>query len=227
MAMRGVARGNGGSEPMRTVYLAGPDVFLPDAVAIGIRKKELCAAYGFEGLFPFDNEIPLNPPGERIDRLIYRANEEMIRRADLGIFNLTPFRGASADPGTVFELGLLVGLGKCAFGYTNTTEDLLDRLKRADRVTFDAARNMWQDSAGMAVENHRNADNLMIDNALIEHGGYPVLRHRAAPGELYRDLTGFEACLRRAVEAISRAEDPARTAGMMAAAAKPRAERGA
>ena len=31
---------------------------------------------------------------------------------DSGICNLTPFRGAGADAGTVFELGMLVGLGK-------------------------------------------------------------------------------------------------------------------
>ena len=31
------------------IYLAGPEVFLPDAVQIGQAKKRLCAAYGFEG----------------------------------------------------------------------------------------------------------------------------------------------------------------------------------
>jgi len=88
------------------VYLAGPDVFLPDAIAVGQRKRELCSQYGFEGLFPSDNDVNAAAPGERRDALIYRANEGMIRRADLGIFNLTPFRGPNADAGTVFELGL-------------------------------------------------------------------------------------------------------------------------
>jgi nucleoside 2-deoxyribosyltransferase len=37
------------------VYLAGPEVFLSEAIAIGLRK-ELCSRYGFEGLDPFDNE---------------------------------------------------------------------------------------------------------------------------------------------------------------------------
>jgi len=185
---------------MRKVYLAGPDVFLPDAVAVGLRKKELCAAYGFEGLYPFDNEMSPSLSGERIDRLIYRANERMIRRADLGIFNLTPFRGPSADVGTVFELGMLVGLGKSVFGYTNVVENLLDRSER----TFEPVQKVWRDSACMAVEDFGNADNLMIDNSLIEHGGYPVVRHKARPEELFRDLTGFETCLRLASEAISR-----------------------
>ncbi len=60
------------------IYLAGPDVFLPDAIEIGRAKKELCAKRGFRGLFPFDNEISDLVVGE-IDQVIYRANVEMIR----------------------------------------------------------------------------------------------------------------------------------------------------
>jgi nucleoside 2-deoxyribosyltransferase len=189
---------------MRKIYLAGPDVFLRDAVEVGRRKKELCAEYGFEGLFPFDNEISPNQIGERVDRLIYRANERMIHRADLGICNLTPFRGPNADAGTVFELGMLVGLGKRVFGYTNVTDDFLNRCEAVSNVVLDPVQNVWLDSNGMTVENFGNADNLMIDNALIEHGGYPIVRHKARRDELFRDLAGFETCLRLAVEAISR-----------------------
>jgi nucleoside 2-deoxyribosyltransferase len=36
------------------VYLAGPEVFLPDALAIAAAKKRLCAAHGLEGVFPLD-----------------------------------------------------------------------------------------------------------------------------------------------------------------------------
>jgi len=70
------------------VYLAGPEVFLPDAAEIGRCKKALCERYNCIGLYP-----------------------RMIRSADFGIANLTPFRGPS-DVGTVFELGMLLGLGK-------------------------------------------------------------------------------------------------------------------
>src|SRR5262245_29484790 len=110
---------------MHKVYLAGQEVFLADAIGVARRKKGLFAAYGFRGLLPLDNEISQAADGGPVDRAIYRANVEMIRSADLGICNLTPFRGPSADAGTVFELGLLVGLGKPVLGYTNVTEDLL------------------------------------------------------------------------------------------------------
>ena len=195
------------------VYLAGPDVFLPDAVAIGQRKKALCAQYGFEGLFPFDNEVSPNAAGERIDKLIYRANEQMIRRADLGICNLTPFRGPSADVGTVFELGLMVGLGKRVFGYTNVTDDLLQRCKDADpAVSFDPVAEVWRDANRMTIENFGNADNLMIDNALAEHGSYQIVRYRAPPDHLFADLTGFEMCLRQVAQ-WAREIDPRERSG--------------
>jgi|SRR5271166_4862479 len=186
---------------MLKVYLAGPEVFLPDAIAIGKQKKRLCADYGFQGLFPFDNEVSPEGSGQRIDLLIYRANTAMMHDADFGILNLTPFRGPSADVGTVFELGMLVGLGKLAFGYTNDDSDLLTRVKRAQAAEFDAAAKVWRDAAGMTIENFGNSDNLMIDAALTEQGA-PIVRHRAAPEEAFCDVTGFRACLELAAERL-------------------------
>src|ERR1700687_1361058 len=39
------------------IYLAGPDVFLPDAVDIGRRKVELCMRHGLIGLYPLENAV--------------------------------------------------------------------------------------------------------------------------------------------------------------------------
>jgi hypothetical protein len=39
------------------IYLAGPDVFLHDAVEIGRRKVEMCRRHGLIGLYPLDNAI--------------------------------------------------------------------------------------------------------------------------------------------------------------------------
>src|ERR1700685_3931073 len=89
-------------------YLAGPEVFLPDAAEIGRRKKELCRRHGFAGLYPLDADVPRDPP-PGLDRRIYDGSLTMMRAADIGILNLTPFRGASADAGTVLELGVLAG----------------------------------------------------------------------------------------------------------------------
>src|SRR3954471_17847562 len=39
------------------VYLAGPDVFLRDPLTAAAAKKQLCASYGFVGVFPLDAEL--------------------------------------------------------------------------------------------------------------------------------------------------------------------------
>jgi nucleoside 2-deoxyribosyltransferase len=174
----------------RKVYLAGPEVFLADAEDIGRRKKELAAQYGFVGLYPLDNDFTADSSGERIDARIYRANVALIHAADFGIANLSPFRGPSADVGTVFELGLFVGLGKPVFGYTNEADDLAWRVWRA-----------LPDGDGMMIEDFGNADNLMIDMALAEQS-YPIIRHAAASDASLRDLTAFEECLKRAAAAF-------------------------
>ena len=49
-----------GARNRARIYLAGPEVFLPDATAFGRRKVEICAAHGLEGVFPLDNQLDLD-----------------------------------------------------------------------------------------------------------------------------------------------------------------------
>ena len=175
---------------MRKAYLAGPEVFLPDAREVGRAKKDLCRLFGFEGLFPLD----AGADGQG-SRAIYAALAAQIAAADFGIFNLTPFRGPSADVGTVFELGAFVGAGKPVFAYSNEAGDLLSRVQAAFPLRREDGA--WRDAAGLLVEDFGNADNLMIDEALARQGRSV---HRAATPDTmrFRDLGGFEACLREA-----------------------------
>ncbi len=93
------------------IYLAGPDVFLSDAVAFGRRKVELCRQYGLTGLYPLDN---VDDAAGDVSLRIFRGNEAMMAEADAIIANLTPFRGPGADPGTVYELGYMAGAASFA-----------------------------------------------------------------------------------------------------------------
>src|SRR5260370_33960227 len=95
------------------IYLAGPDVFLPDAVDIGRRKVELCKRHGLIGLYPLDNAIDI--AAEDASLRIFRGNETMMIEADAIIANLTPFRGPGADAGTVYELRFMAGSGETVF----------------------------------------------------------------------------------------------------------------
>src|SRR5258707_232545 len=87
------------------IYLAGPDVFLPDAIEIGRRKAAICARHGLRGLYPLDNAVDLSAADASL--AIFKGNEAMMDAADAIIANLTPFRGPSADAGTVYELGYM------------------------------------------------------------------------------------------------------------------------
>src|SRR3954451_14617767 len=95
------------------IYLAGPDVFLPDAVGIGQRKVEICARHGLTGLYPLDNALDISTRAASL--AIFKGNEAMMDAADAIIANLTPFRGPGADPGTVYERGYMAGRGRLLF----------------------------------------------------------------------------------------------------------------
>src|SRR6266705_2581704 len=110
------------------IYLAGPDVFLLDAVEIGRRKCEICARHGVIGLYPLDNTVDLSARDASLR--IFKGNEAMMDAADAIIANLTPFRGPSADAGTVYELGYAAGRGKLCLAYSNDPASYRERVAR-------------------------------------------------------------------------------------------------
>src|ERR1700709_550593 len=130
------------------VYLAGPDVFLPDAVEFGRRKVDLCARYGLTGLYPLDNKIDLAAADASLQ--IFRGNEAMMKQADAIIANLTPFRGPSADAGTIYELGYMAGPGNLCLGYSNDPSCYADRVREFTPVSSRDGRLV--DALGLTVE---------------------------------------------------------------------------
>ena len=176
------------------IYLAGPDVFLPDARAMGRRKREICERYGVTGLYPLDNAIDL-AAGD-VSLQIFRGLEAMMDAADAVIANLTPFRGPGADPGTVYELGYMAGRGKLCLGYCNDPAIYAERTARFTTVTR-ASDKRLVDADGLTVEDFGLPDNLMMIHALELHGS-PLVTPRARPDDIWHDLTSFEACVRLA-----------------------------
>jgi nucleoside 2-deoxyribosyltransferase len=169
---------------IRTVYLAGPDVFLPNAVAVGRRKVELCAKYGFKGLFPLDNEIASPGPPRQHGRAIYKANVEMMLRADAILANLSPFRGISADAGTVFEVGFFAALGRPIFAYSNDARGFAERTRGSLSLDEDAT----SDADGAAIESFDLQENLMVPGAVFASGGVWI-----AKGDGASDLAALPA----------------------------------
>ena len=173
------------------IYLAGPDVFLPDAVDIGKRKAAICARHGVSGLYPLDNAVDLEANDASL--AIFKGNEAMMDAADAVIANLTPFRGPGADAGTVYELGYMAGRGKLLFAYCNDPTPYAERVARHDTVTKSADGHLI-DSHGLTVEDFDLPDNLMMNHALDLHGAQ-LVTPRQAPANIWHDLTSFEACV--------------------------------
>jgi nucleoside 2-deoxyribosyltransferase len=189
---------------MTKVYLAGPDVFLPDAVDIGRRKVELCARHGLIGLYPLDNAV--DRAAEDASLRIFRSNETMMIEADAIIANLTPFRGPGADAGTVYELGYMAGRGKLCLGYSNDPSPYAGRVREFTDVNSRDGRLL--DAQGLTVEDFGLTDNLMMIHALDLHG-CALVTPRQAPADIWHDLTGFESCVRVAAERIASARSRA------------------
>lgn len=176
------------------IYLAGPEVFLPDAADVGREKARICEAAGLEGVFPLDAALDLAALDKpEAARRISLANEALIRSCDALIANLTPFRGVSMDSGTAFEIGYMRALGRPVLGYTNVAADYPRRVEAhrgRPRADFDCDRDDHQ------IEDFGLAENLMIEIAILESGAV-VERLDGDPARLMGDLTGFARCVER------------------------------
>ncbi len=152
-----------GRPTMIRIYLAGPDVFLPEPLRRGAELKALCAACGTVGLFPMDHE--LLDAADR-PRAIREANMAMIRGCDAVVANMTPFRGASMDPGTAYEMGAASALGKLVVGYTTDARCYVERVCAVMQVRR-TADGMLRDPDAMSVEEFGLP---LVDNLMMARG---------------------------------------------------------
>ncbi len=182
---------------MKRVYLAGPDVFLPEPQARAAALKAICAAHGLDGVSPLD-ALPAGDPadwaGLALPLRIALRNEAHIAGCAAIIANLTPFRGPSADAGTVFEVGFARALGRPVFGWSNNAALF------AVRTRAFLGRDDGRDKEGLSVEDFPDMrDNLMIDGAIIASGGVFVARPAA---DTWGDLAAFAECVAWAAAAL-------------------------
>jgi len=178
-------------------YLAGPDVFLPNARDNALAKIAICAAYGITGRPPLNEALGdvTAMPEDIAWRLIFRSDIEMMEECDIIIANLTPFRGASADAGTLIEVGWFLGRRKNVFGYSNS-------------ATLFAARSQAHIAAvpdplpGLMVEGFGLPDNLMIPGAVEAGGGLPIILPADGEDRAFAALDVFEACVAAAARKL-------------------------
>lgn len=148
---------------MKKIYLAGPDVFEPDAIAVGEKLKKLAAQHGFIGLFPLDNVIDTQGSPHDVARAIRAANIKLIESADIVMANLNPFRGLEPDSGTVFEVGYATALGKQVYGYCEDCREMIVRIR--EKQQLEASASMCKD--GKAIEDFGLSHNLMMIDQVV------------------------------------------------------------
>jgi len=152
---------------MKKIYLAGPDVFRPNALEFFDSLKEVVKSYGYIPLPPLDNSIDFKEgefhTQQGADK-IFKANIDLINKADVIIANLISFRGVCIDDGTAFEIGYGFAMGKVIYGYT---EDYLIPLNEKTEKYF-----VNNPSGNFSVvENFGYCSNLMICSSIKSSGG--------------------------------------------------------
>jgi nucleoside 2-deoxyribosyltransferase len=130
-------------------------------------------------------------------RRIALRNEAHIRNCVAIVANLTPFRGPSADVGTVFEVGFARGLGLPVFGYATVAGTFLDRTLSSIGGRQDTDGTWW-DAEGMLVEQFGLFDNLMIEGGITGSGGTLIMEDQ----DRWRDLSVFERCVKAAAHVL-------------------------
>jgi nucleoside 2-deoxyribosyltransferase len=151
------------------IYLAGPEVFLPDPLCRAAELKAICAALGAIGRFPLDNQTEVaDPDPDVMAGNISRADEALVRACDAVVANMMPYRGPSMDPGTIYEMGFARGLGKLVVGYTTDWRPMSEKVAALHPLTAHA--DGLRDPNGMLC-----ADFGLIDNLMIVKGAAAVL----------------------------------------------------
>ena len=149
---------------MLKVYLAGPDVFRKDAVEHAQWKKDICKHYHLIGLAPLDNDVSFeDKTKEEVSEEIFLKNLSLMTAADVGIFNLSAFRGFECDSGTVFELGYMWAKGKPCVAYIGDYPcSYKDRMQGLTHVE----NGVMRDYNDCSVEDFGGQLNLMLQNSL-------------------------------------------------------------
>ena len=186
---------------MKTLYLAGPDVFAPEPFALGEAKQAICARHGFKSVFPL-GLAPLDPAWDRQRKAlaVYDGLTEAMRRCDGVAVNTTPFGGMSMDVGTAFEMGFFAALDRPVFAYSNSAAPLVERARAYwGNALREGTKREWRGGDGMEIDGLGESENLMIEACALRSTGV-LVREDVPEAERFSALGPFERCVERAAE---------------------------
>jgi len=163
------------------IYLAGPSVFDPDWEAQANAMKAACAARGAVGLYPKDNQIGMPDDPYAHGLRIFEVDRDMVLECDALVADFTPFRGPSADVGTVWELGFAQGLGKPVAAFSRDRRAYRERLME-----------IFPQEDGRLIEAFGMVDNLMLVGSNLTGG----------PDRFARTVGGLFGTFEEALDAV-------------------------
>ena len=136
------------------IYVAGPDLFDRDRWPAHVERVTAAAMrHGLVAYFPVP-PTPVTGPGisepgsAEAAHAIYASCLDGLRTTKGVLANLTPFRGAEPDAGTVFEVATAIAWGRPVVGYV--VSDCCNG-GTAEPVSF-AADGAWLDARGRVIE---------------------------------------------------------------------------
>ncbi len=144
------------------VYLAGPDLFFPDAEVRYARLKAACESAGLVGVAPNDGLVPGLLTGSDEAHRIYEHDMRTLQSCDAVLANLSAFRGTEPDSGTVFEAAWAFAKGMPVAGYTVDGLTTADRHLLLRKCDHDAQGVLRDRGDGGAVEPFGQGTNLML-----------------------------------------------------------------
>jgi nucleoside 2-deoxyribosyltransferase len=156
------------------LYLAGPEVFLPDAAGRAEEQRQLCHKYGFIPLHPMDNNLDLGNKDYETATRIYRGDVKQVRECDIVVANCNPFRSVCVmDDGTAYELGFGNALGKISYGYISSMIGLVERTIRDYSTSpWPTDPTLHLDKEGyVVIDAFGTSINLMMQCGMSDTGG--------------------------------------------------------
>lgn len=158
------------------LYLAGPEIFLPNAEEMAQKQKALCEKHGFTGLHPMDNNVNIADNSFATANNIYRGDTGQIWKCDIIIANCNSFRGALMDDGTAYELGYANALGKPSYGYVSNADSYIERVTRRYPCYIPKGGKLYIDKDGyLLVDDFGTKINLMMQCGMTANGGRLVV----------------------------------------------------
>ncbi len=127
------------------IYIAGPECFYTGGFHMLKAMRVRAESLGFGVTLPNDNPLDMDNPDKqkRADSIFADLKEDMDKTTVI-IADLEAYRGAEADSGTIYEIGMAYAKGARCYGYTRDKRSLATKNQQAvlkDGVVYDERGN--------------------------------------------------------------------------------------